>query len=667
MPNGTLIDVYYGDTNGGDVAPSIVVNSIAVIEALSDPTAGDAVYLNAGGRSGWFNFDDSDLSSEVGADTQQGIYIAPDADATGASGAWVRQYDGTVNVKWFGAAGDGLTDDAAAFQAAIDSDAGTVFVPAGVYIIKATLTFTGTPPNMIGDGSRYNQGLNTRLRIDHPGDGIFVNGTSHISTHFQDMAIERTGGFFDQGANINFDGQGGVANIVAAVSMSRVYVRGGQTGIRLRGVINAAFRDFTCSEQSLAGIYFDGSGVVPASNNIECTNFNIYQCTTSGAAGIRYAAGTDCGRNHVFRNGSVENCHRPIIIDAGDICQNVQFQDFWFEFCSNPITLAGGRRITFQNIRNAQAGIDLIDPNTFGAEDVIFDGCMGASTTALLGTSGISVHEFERGTAGKAASMSYGPLVSSTHRGNRSAQAIFAGQVAGTSAISALNQSGTMLQNFLDNWDIGGTAQWTKPGGVTAASDPLGGMTAWSIDASQSIFGARDNIIPDNAVGVFMQLAVWVKGVGEIEIYNRGDGFAHKMNWNINSDEWVRLPLSYVTKDASTDRCLGFYANIIIDNPGDITIWRPGVYAGNATIDSRPKRDPLSAGFEAGWLSAYPALCERVGGNLVFQGASPPASGAYLVGDKVVNTQPAASGNIGWVCTTAGSPGTWKTYGSIAA
>ena len=87
---------------GGSDDGSLVAESIAVIEALSDPTAGDAVYLNAGGRSGWFNFDASDLSSEVSSDTQQGIYIAPDADATGASGAWVRQYEGRAFLEWGG-------------------------------------------------------------------------------------------------------------------------------------------------------------------------------------------------------------------------------------------------------------------------------------------------------------------------------------------------------------------------------------------------------------------------------------------------------------------------------------------------------------------------------------------------------------------------------------
>lgn len=48
-------------------------------------------------------------------------------------------------------------------------------------------------------------------------------------------------------------------------------------------------------------------------------------------------------------------------------------------------------------------------------------------------------------------------------------------------------------------------------------------------------------------------------------------------------------------------------------------------------------------------------------------GSAAPVSGAYLKGDIVYNAAPDAGGFIGWVCTTAGSPGTWKTFGVITS
>lgn len=44
-----------------------------------------------------------------------------------------------------------------------------------------------------------------------------------------------------------------------------------------------------------------------------------------------------------------------------------------------------------------------------------------------------------------------------------------------------------------------------------------------------------------------------------------------------------------------------------------------------------------------------------------------PVSGTHVKGSIVWNTNPTAGGFIGWVCTTAGTPGTWKTFGAISA
>jgi len=48
-------------------------------------------------------------------------------------------------------------------------------------------------------------------------------------------------------------------------------------------------------------------------------------------------------------------------------------------------------------------------------------------------------------------------------------------------------------------------------------------------------------------------------------------------------------------------------------------------------------------------------------------GTAAPTFGTYGVGDKCWNTTPVAGGTVGWVCTTAGTPGTWKAFGDIAA
>lgn len=44
-----------------------------------------------------------------------------------------------------------------------------------------------------------------------------------------------------------------------------------------------------------------------------------------------------------------------------------------------------------------------------------------------------------------------------------------------------------------------------------------------------------------------------------------------------------------------------------------------------------------------------------------------PTTGTWALGSILWNSAPTAGGYIGWVCITAGSPGTWKGFGLIQA
>jgi len=44
-----------------------------------------------------------------------------------------------------------------------------------------------------------------------------------------------------------------------------------------------------------------------------------------------------------------------------------------------------------------------------------------------------------------------------------------------------------------------------------------------------------------------------------------------------------------------------------------------------------------------------------------------PTTGTWKRGDRCWNTTPSASGVPGWICVTAGTPGTWKAMGALAA
>ena len=79
----------------------IRVTSIAAMEAYSAPV-GYVFSLNAGGRSGTFDVVAGDFSSELSADTLNGVYIGLADDTTGASKVAKRRIADGVYVRWFG-------------------------------------------------------------------------------------------------------------------------------------------------------------------------------------------------------------------------------------------------------------------------------------------------------------------------------------------------------------------------------------------------------------------------------------------------------------------------------------------------------------------------------------------------------------------------------------
>lgn len=78
---------------------------------------------------------------------------------------------------------------------------------------------------------------------------------------------------------------------------------------------------------------------------------------------------------------------------------------------------------------------------------------------------------------------------------------------------------------------------------------------------------------------------------------------------------------------------------------------------------------PTSAGELPAWLTTELGNVQRAipnyGRTVIFSDAA-PTTGTWAKGDIVFNNLPTAGGFIGWVCTTAGSPGTFKTWGAIS-
>src|SRR4029077_3667912 len=87
-----------------------VAISFSALKALS-PANGDMAIVNDASRAGIFIFDSSPHTTDVTNDPGQGIWVAPNGATSGSSGAWKRQYSGSVDWRWWGAIPDGVTTD----------------------------------------------------------------------------------------------------------------------------------------------------------------------------------------------------------------------------------------------------------------------------------------------------------------------------------------------------------------------------------------------------------------------------------------------------------------------------------------------------------------------------------------------------------------------------
>ncbi len=260
----------------------VVINMLS-LQDLRDlaPVTGMTVYLREDGRAGHFKWSSANHVAEVTADTKSGIYVAPASDLTGASGAWVRQYSGDANIKWFGAIGDGATDDLGAFNAAVAF--GDVYVPAGVFDLGDNRVITYN--SVRGQGTLVLRTLS--IHENNCVDGITIVPAASLAEIEMngDCSIVR---------NCNITGYG-------------VGVTSGRAGIYAEDCKDAVVQGNTLT---VAGIWATGAkNVLISDNRVDGENvyaIDVVKCT-SGTGGVIH--------NNIIKNTTLDGID---IFTSGD-------------------------------------------------------------------------------------------------------------------------------------------------------------------------------------------------------------------------------------------------------------------------------------------------------------------------------------------------------------
>jgi hypothetical protein len=149
--------------------------------------------------------------------------IATDPAATRAAAGAATSFHLIVKDAPFNAVGDGVADDTAAIQAALDSagPARSVYVPAGIYKLTDTLVFKRAGTTLYGDGqysTEIVQSDPTKHGIAWVGyDGIGIGSDSTQQCDIRHLALTGPGGDASTGSAI-FARKEGTDNFLTAIS-----------------------------------------------------------------------------------------------------------------------------------------------------------------------------------------------------------------------------------------------------------------------------------------------------------------------------------------------------------------------------------------------------------------------------------------------------------------
>lgn len=196
----------------------------AVVTSYSGGWAATSEGPTGGGEFYW-----DDLCTQ---DDDGGITIAVPGVTVGR---WRRLYNGAVNVRWFGAKGNGASDDTLAFQRAIafakkgTGNLGTaVYAPSGSYVITGSLDFRRSAGdarriNFYGDGESH-----TRLLFQAAGTCIYMGGPDDANSlshqEFSNFCVLGSGAV--PGTQVGLD-----MNLVPMFTMRNVRIEGMDDGI----------------------------------------------------------------------------------------------------------------------------------------------------------------------------------------------------------------------------------------------------------------------------------------------------------------------------------------------------------------------------------------------------------------------------------------------------
>ena len=580
-----------------------------IIAQANTPWSFDALSL---AKAGTFALGDSVYVTDTGANYIVEALGTPDGYGDHATDdgnfQLTLQSSGAVNVKHFGATGDGATNDQPACQAALNhitatSLGGSMYFPIGNFVFQSPVSYDA--------GS-----VDTSLSIE-----IYGSGPSTVITQDYEATSEEEGLFEFK------------ADEVAGINLRRIHVHhlkfnaNLHRGSAIFGRILTACQfthiwaggNANDAQATHASIYLKNCAQTLVSDCV--LNHNPNTGGANGGASIRlkataYATGLDSFRskNIISDNIIGEQVRTGIEIEsevsAADGGNIVSGNSIFLTF-ANAINLINtdGNTITGNMIdgasrANGAVGI-LLDSSSFNVitDNVLFNAGVnfvkldGQLTVAEDCTANIisnNIMKTSEASLSSAVNISDANCVSTIVKDN-----VFTGTFAGATIT-----------------DIGTASRIEDQYGYAVAASLSGSGTAGAAHTTPSVAGI-------NSINLLTSIA-------------------------------------YTSFDGGEDGQLLFVrgaSGTTIVNSGTLRL------AGGADVVTADSNTTLLfLYFGSAWWEI-----SRNYGTAQNKGTAVPTVGSHTKGELLWDSNATSGGTVGWVCVTAGTPGTWKTFGAITA
>lgn len=501
-----------------------------------------------------------------------------------------QNYYNTINVRDYGAIGDGVADDSDAIQNALNFAKTVkmdVYIPAGTYLHSKVIIVDSV--TLIGSGKETV--LRSTGLVEPVNSAIQLTGTFPSARNFHTTmayAGARRGLLSDTGI---------LASLATDFLIDNIHVHGSPSvGIMIHNSQNGTVNACTV-ENTLA----DGIHITNLSKNISITNNRTIN------------SGDDCLGIVSYRSQGGQVQH--ITVANNKFEANVLSD-------SRGVAVVGSKFVSitnnsFVNINGAAFWAQYDSGfNTYGASNITFDSNTIDGATYLFRADGSTAYPTNS------------IIVSNNVATNLTFQGFNIG--GGTTATRDGTYDVIVSNNIMIGNKAGAVA--TSYGGYIRSS------SATIIGNTFKNFG-NYGIVTSEAPGTGGQLKISKNHLENvtprvIQVYDAGHDFIEVTN--------------------NTHKTAGATINTFISVGG--TVPNINVFVeGNISDHATPN------------VYNIPTRPIYFRSKRTTERTNAPTTGTWEVGDIVWNSAPAASGFIGWVCTTAGTPGTWKTFGAITA